>query len=352
MNEVALNAEESRVYQLDGVRCIAVMLVLFGHSYGVGWWANSDWLAGFGVRVFFVLSGFLITGILLRSQTGSLVRDAKVFYLRRFLRIFPLYYLIISVAFAAGMPTHLASPFYFYYFNELAARGQSAGPLNPFWSLCVEEQFYLICPLLIWKTPRRIVPHVLVALIIGSAATGLFFAHFRTFYNEKMLTVVCAQFLMCGALASYVDWKHGAKVNADKCLLVGLGGLLLTFAVNTQIQFYTLLLQSIFLAFMILGLKRTSNKVALSVFKFRPFVYIGQISYGLYSYHELGFVIAVSVISLYPALGLMTGPIFAFLLTMIIATLSYYWFETPINKLKRFFPYQHGPKPDAVQPVM
>lgn len=346
------NADEARIYQLDGVRCLAVMLVLIGHSYGVGWWTNVDWVAGFGVRIFFVLSGFLITGILLRSQTNSLKHDAKVFYLRRLLRIFPLYYLIISVAFAAGMPKFLAPPFYGYYFNELAARGVSAGPLNPFWSLCVEEQFYLLCPWLIWKTPRPILPHVLVGLILLSAATGLVFEQMHLFYDPKMLTIVCAQFLMCGAFASWYDWKHGAKIDANKCLLIGFIGIIATFAVNTQVKFYTLLFQSIFVAFIILGLKRTANPFVLGVFNFRPFVYIGQISYGIYSYHELGFVVALGVMSMYPALNALTGPICAFLITILIATMSYYCFENPINKLKRHFPYMHAAKqPTSFSPL-
>ena len=173
-----------RVEQLDGVRGLAVLMVLLYH-------AGQPLLGGFlfqsGVDLFFVLSGFLITSILLRTRDHP--SYLRLFYGRRFLRIFPLYYLVLAVfvvgaavvvragwAARVGFPeaanlVHNQAWGWLFQVNNLEAfRGESAFPgLAHLWSLSIEEQFYLMWPLVVLKAPR----HWLLRLSLGIAVASM-----------------------------------------------------------------------------------------------------------------------------------------------------------------------------------
>ncbi|MEI6412092.1 MAG: acyltransferase, partial [Bacteroidota bacterium] len=166
----------ARISSLDGVRGLATVMVLTGHFlfadvYRNQWWfemAHSGWL---GVDLFFVLSGFLITGILLKSKGKP--HYFREFYRRRFLRIFPLYYAVIIYAALAIVlidraPEHLWKGYdslgWFLAFipnfalafkNDWLWQTNWAG-LNHLWSLAVEEQFYMFWPLIVWIMPRKL----------------------------------------------------------------------------------------------------------------------------------------------------------------------------------------------------
>ena len=206
--------------QLDGLRAFAVGAVLFHHFFQPARIGGVD-LALLGVWLFFVLSGFLITGILLRSRdqvdysgspSGFVLRQ---FYVRRFLRIFPLYYSVLFMAATIDLGDvrdtilwHLT-----YLSNYLFAARQYWGPMTAhFWSLSVEEQFYILWPALILFAPRRL----LLKLIISAIAIGPIFrvaAHFFDFNWIARLTVLPASFdaLGLGALLAYCS--HHATEN-------------------------------------------------------------------------------------------------------------------------------------------
>ena len=163
---------------LDGLRAIAILLVLLVHS-GLYYLVDivpsgSSWQyvvvnGRSGVDLFFVLSGFLITGILLDTQHRS--DYFPRFYWRRALRIWPVYYAFLFAAFLlhprAFTVTGL-SPFALYYRNFLPSDGVSDVYFGQYWSLCVEEQFYLVWPLIVYFWPRRLrLP--LVATLIATA---------------------------------------------------------------------------------------------------------------------------------------------------------------------------------------
>ena len=160
--------------QLDTLRAFAVTAVLIRH-----FWPELQPgldLGARGVHLFFALSGFLITGILLRSR--ALVEDSgrgsglaiRRFYIRRFLRIFPIYYLVLAVTWALGVPDvrsgmvwHLA-----YGSNVLfAIQNRWPQTTSHLWSLSVEEQFYLIWPLLMFLVPRRQLGTAVLAFIFA-----------------------------------------------------------------------------------------------------------------------------------------------------------------------------------------
>ncbi|MGL4555431.1 MAG: acyltransferase family protein, partial [Gemmataceae bacterium] len=136
--------------QLDTLRLLAFLAVFAYHlddrRYAYGW---------MGVPLFFALSGFLITRLLLLHESGSVGRDLGVFYARRTLRIFPLYYATLAALLALGM---LPRPgWYFAYLMnvDLFVTNVWPGRTVHFWSLCVEEQFYLLYPAVLLLWPRR-----------------------------------------------------------------------------------------------------------------------------------------------------------------------------------------------------
>lgn len=173
---------------LDGVRGVAILLVLFNHFSPEGFYDN--WLAKIfqpitgnmtvGVDLFFVLSGFLITGILLRSKSSA--HYFRNFYVRRALRIFPLYYFVLIIL-AIGLRTipswknlttlRDAWPWYWFYgTNYLVSRTGFAFLDHPqvslghFWSLAVEEHFYFFWPTMVWLLSRRGLTRLCIALMI------------------------------------------------------------------------------------------------------------------------------------------------------------------------------------------
>jgi peptidoglycan/LPS O-acetylase OafA/YrhL len=170
---------------LDGVRGIAILLVLFHHftifdpittlGVWIGFFALLGWC---GVDLFFVLSGFLITGILIDARGSD--RYFTSFYIRRVLRIFPLYYLIVFLSFVVlsrfewwhdllvGPGQWPQWPYWTYLVNfAIAERGAfQHGVLDVTWSLAIEEQFYLLWPAIVWLLPPRLVGPLCAAIVL------------------------------------------------------------------------------------------------------------------------------------------------------------------------------------------
>jgi peptidoglycan/LPS O-acetylase OafA/YrhL len=166
----------SYVPGLDALRAIAIFLVLWFHFSGLGF----GWV---GVQIFFVLSGYLITAILLREREQPLASYLKRFFIRRSLRIFPLYYCFLGLATASylvfGAPRALESywPFlYTYTFNLRPLFGIQENdvllhdPFFPLWSLSVEEQFYLVWPWIVFALSPQRFRWFLVGLIVATPA--------------------------------------------------------------------------------------------------------------------------------------------------------------------------------------
>ena len=180
------NPESGRLLPLDGIRGLAVLIVIV---HNAAWIAGSSdqlllkattaltasgWL---GVQLFFALSGFLITGILLDAKGKP--RFFRSFYLRRTLRIFPLYYTVIALTvfvapLVAWSPEWVASvrqnqwPYWVYLSNWTEPFKHGIHGLSHLWSLAVEEQFYLVWPLVVWLTARRGLVALCVAMIVGT----------------------------------------------------------------------------------------------------------------------------------------------------------------------------------------
>lgn len=172
----------ARLPALDGLRGLAIIAVVAAHYFGEVphglRFLTAGWL---GVELFFVLSGFLIGGILL--DNGASANLFSVFYVRRALRIFPIYYLVLAlVVGTAAAPNALPAATYLTYTQNIfmALSGRVDGFwLLPTWTLAVEEQFYLLLPVLIVFLPRKYLLATVAAAVVSGplARAALLFAH-------------------------------------------------------------------------------------------------------------------------------------------------------------------------------
>ena len=300
---------------LDGLRGLAVLMVLafhFLHIDGQGGAIEAALLSATrsgwaGVDLFFVLSGFLITGILLDARGAA--RYFRAFYARRVLRIFPLYYAYLAVLFLAMprlLPALDVKPetqgwLWSYLGNVLFARegGFEASPFTAhFWSLAVEEQFYLVWPLLVWMLPSRRLAVVCLGLVAGAFALRL--GIHRTTFNATaayVLTPARMDALALGALVAIAvrepswwprvrraaPWVLGASAAAVAAVWVHRGGF---FGGDPVVQVWAFgPLAAGFAALLVLAIDPAPSSALLRALKRPALRGAGKYSYGLYVLH-------------------------------------------------------------------
>lgn len=319
--------------QLDGLRALAFLAVFAHHAMG-----HLQWTGFLGVHLFFALSGFLITRILAADTEPSLGKRLSRFYWRRTLRIFPLYYFTLGwLALLGTLPFPWWSVSYLLnikiYLDQLWLR-----PTMHFWSLCVEEQFYLIWPILFWLTVPKYRLHLIIAMLVLSKCARAWFLEVDGPPWYEVLAPICGEYLLWGALAGY--WDHQNKplrISAD--LLIGVGIVLVGIQLAIPMdQFATVLLEGtpdgIGYTLIVLGLWRSTSIMA-KLMSWSPLVYLGKISYGLYVYHV--FVIVGPFHHFWQEYGWVQklGPWFFDLpVTILLASISYYVIEKPFLKWK------------------
>ena len=361
---------------LDGLRAIAFLLVFALHTdyLQIGW---------VGVQFFFVLSGFLITGILLDMKESLPRRQYfSKFYGRRFLRIFPLYYFYLLLM--SGVTAWLASiPYrpnymrifldqvwyaaiyvYDFFFGTISFRHSHF--LDHFWSLSVEEQFYIFWPLLILLVPERSLKKLFVGFIVlgpvfrivfyfihhsgifrflgDPAALAIYplpFSHidsfaFGAYLSRYSLPRAKQQFFallgilpVIGYVSQYIATREIGAVSA-------FGYPLLLPEAYQFIWAYTLL--NYFFAITICAVAK--DGMFLRFLEGRAVRYLGKISYGLYVYHFpiVWFSGRIADLGVKEPLLKPLSALIAFAATLLLASLSYSLMEKPLLNLKeRFF---------------
>jgi peptidoglycan/LPS O-acetylase OafA/YrhL len=333
--------------QLDGMRGLAVVLVLLAHSATVFTRVPVfNWVDGYGnlgVQLFFVLSGFLITRILLDTkETPNFFRN---FFVRRALRIYPLYYaVLLFVVFSGVVHQHGVRwwPYILYLSNIVYGNSTQPAPLGPVWSLAVEEQFYLVWPFVVAVLSRRGLERLCVTMLIG--AIGLRLTGVLQFHNTLLqLDALAAGALIACRFDQIAAWRPYAWFAA--CLL--------PLGLSLPIGFWNNISQTIqVLAGAALLIVLMDNEVAISrVFRAPALRYLGKISYGVYLLHSLVFAVffrsrfGISVIESGSAFAAVLCLLAEFAIALAIATLSFYFFESPLLRLKRYFePEKSGAK--------
>lgn len=214
-----------RIKELDGLRAIAALLVIAWHYVGIPdgptyWMWNVFHVGHFGVDLFFVLSGFLITTILLEHRNSPSYFSS--FYGRRAFRIWPIYYLMVAiciVGYVTGTKPYLfdgAVPMWTYLLglqNFWMAKTQSYGNfwLSPTWSLAIEEQFYLVFPLVVRYVPVRHLPKILAVIIVVCPLARLADSFTDDEFGFYVLPQFRADVLAIGAL---IAWYRFSGLNS------------------------------------------------------------------------------------------------------------------------------------------
>lgn len=340
-----------RISELDGLRGIAILAVTAYHLriFLPDWLrpiVNCGWM---GVDLFFVISGFLITGILLeqRGKPGYYVE----FYARRAVRIWPLYFILLltvaAVSLVAAGPRTQHSPIWMYLLYVQNLTGGVWYPLNPTWSLAIEEQFYLIWPLLISLCRPRSLRWVLAGILIGSPLVRAGVFAFTSDWHRVYLTTFCRlDGLACGALLAllisslHVDIRK-LRAYGLLCMTVGTAATFwLVQATDCYRQDSVLLYSAI--ALMSVGILAAAlgrNRFVISVLNPRPLRQVGTLSYGIYLLQFPAFTISNALTKILAAqTDLVVTPWATVLMRCGInfglAALSWHYLESPLLRRK------------------
>ena len=352
------------IKSIDSIRAIAVLLVIVGHWFGGN--HKLSIITGIvnGVDIFFVLSGFLITRILIDNSEkaigngNSIILELKNFFFRRVLRIFPIYYLTIIILYLIGPVTETNIRENFLYFFTYTAnfyfikKDGWDGILSHLWSLSVEEQFYLIWPFIILSIKRKyILPTIVCFICVG--IIGQYLTDVGGLY-----TFACFDALGFGALLAWiVQFRNDLVQKIYKPLLII--SILSVFILSIRMAgfFYDLgfnpykvpirtLTSFITLWVLVYTIMKKHNLSLLdALLENKILQMLGRISYGLYLYHLIlpHFTkdIFTSINSYIPFYNNESNFYLLrfenFVLLILFATLSYKFIETPFLRLKIHF---------------
>jgi peptidoglycan/LPS O-acetylase OafA/YrhL len=367
---------------IDGMRAYAVLMVCQLHFFlidesslykfnkfiGVILFKFSDF-GHRGVDFFFIVSGFLITGILLDSKNSD--KYFSAFYGRRFLRIFPLYYFVLGVSFlivphlikvdsAANAVIKNQAWLWTYTSNFSRVVGFKAwdsGLTFPwfghFWTLCVEEHFYIFWPLLVYYAGRKWLPRFMWIIVALSSSAVLFdFFTGNSIPIFQWATIPYAGVLSVGGLIAWYK-KNPEKYEqliylSRRYILPATAILILIIFIPRQYRVYDILsfFSSIIFFSLLLVVAINKNKITDALFNHKVLYFIGKISYGIYVYHELlkPFFIVYVYKNLQKVMPdgiilLFTFTIISTAISIFIAWVSWIALESPILKLKKHFNY-------------
>ena len=347
--------------QLDALRGFAILAVMFNHFYATH--VGIDLPIGeWGVQLFFVLSGFLITGILLgcrdsaeQDKTERAIQ-LRQFYIRRALRILPLFYLVVLGAALVNIrPLREDLLWHLTYTSNimLALRGSWAGPASHLWSLAVEEQFYLLWPWFILWLPTRYLRAAIISVIALAPLYKV--CGYLSGLNSValyVLTLACLDALGIGALLAFYRHRQPEffeDLTRDEryswlafAALCGAISSCLFYTSHYFVQVAGTAAATLFFAWLIHRASIGFKGAAGALLTWKPLLYIGQISYGLYLFHKFMSVIvprAFGVLKLPFPEEPVTQALLMIAINIAVASVSWFAFERPINNLKKRFKY-------------
>jgi len=349
--------------------CCAFMIVIFHAFYG--WHDNYGWpsfltdgsgnLSSFGklvenavhnlvlnVDVFFLVSGFVITHILLSEQEKTGTVHFGKYFLSRGSRILPLYYVVLAITPLYNYFFHEPEPDYLKYVFmtgnfELINKGWGAATINPLWTLCIEAQFYFVWPFVIRYIPRKNLAHFFFLLIAASVLFRALTLHSENWWmTVYMHTLSRMDVIAIGALIAL--WYHNSKtltINIPRSLRLlvytvfifvfindDLGNWDGMFLVTVKKYFYVGVAAFAFVNYLF-------NPTAMFALREgHPFEKLGKITYGMYAFN---IVVVALVIKTWNAYGIKNMFLFYALIlvsALVVAVISYFAIERPFLNMK------------------
>lgn len=346
--------------QLDGLRGLGICTILYAH-----FWHEGSTLGEMAIRLFFVLSGFLITGILLdmkRAAPDNPGTSFKIFYIRRTLRIFPAYYAFLALCWLIdiegsreGFLWHL-----FYASNFWFAIQDSWDPwvLMQLWSLATEEQFYLCWPFAVLFLSQRKLTYLIVAAVLSSFAYRFYIAT-STAYEilPQVLPPESWDALTVGAaLALY--WQHADYILTRLRIpalisAIAVLALFIDFSLPSHLKVLDLSFNTdwiirsvaslILFPYIVGAAHKGIGGIVGQILESKPVVFMGAISYAVYLYHSLALALtargayAVGFRELDPSFAMFVA---ASTLSILFGVASRHIVEQPVNRLKSRFQYR------------
>ncbi|MFB3918320.1 MAG: acyltransferase family protein [Terriglobales bacterium] len=354
--------------ELDVLRFLAFTAVFFHHAFphaiepmldaGAPWVVANTASAvlqagGFGVDLFFVLSAYLITELLIRERelTGRI--DIQSFYVRRTLRIWPLYFafvllgLVVLPRFAPSQRTapEYAVAFLTFFANwAIAFMGSSGSILGPLWSVSIEEQFYCVWPIVVRRATNRALCASAVGMLLVASVTRFILCLFHV----PHLAVWCNTLARLDPLAMGIllaVWLRGGCAPCRTCVqrisllgsvisLIAAMAVLQPFARRAELApvLITYPLAALTCAIIFVNALTITGPM-LSTRAAKTFFYLGKISYGLYVFHLL----CITASRKLHGSSVFAQALLSFCVTILLAVLSYELFEKPFLRLKQRF---------------
>ncbi len=374
-----MTRQQTKIFfpNLDGLRFIAFFAVFIHHTLNADCFSSNRLSAvwqfvnaqkqngALGVNLFFVLSGFLITYLLISEKEKNRQINIPNFYMRRILRIWPMYFLIVLAGFVifpllkkvmGDVPgeTHSAGWYMLFVSNfEMIRKGfADSSLLNVLWSVGVEEQFYLAWPLIMALTPVRHLTKVLVLLLAGTILfRSLHAAEWKVNYYH---TLAVFGDMVIGGMLAWLAFFHPPfkrmmagmpKKVIAAVYAAGIGIILFNYKIFTTpaLAVAERYVYALFFAFVIAEQNFAAHS-PLKMEKSRWLSRWGNYTYGLYCLHSAGIlaahIVSEKILKLNnPWLIMVIDFTFGLGLSMGLAYFSYHFFESPFLKLKNKFAY-------------
>ncbi len=369
--------DNKRIYypQFDAIRFFAAFLIVIYHSYIAwnGWFGLPRILSGeshktltvfgshvdklvrnmpLGVDIFFFISGYLLTILLLIEKQKYGKINIPKFYIRRGLRIWPLYFFLIGIAPFLINWLDNKSPDYIYtilFVNNFhtITTGVWEFPFAHFWSICIEEHFYIFWPLIIGFVPQRKLTSTIIALIGLSWSYKIYTYIFieNNWYELYLNTLSRMDVILLGGLLALQYFNKPFTFKMNGYLQVGLIAilvLLLSFDNTSDVSnmFMGVLRRPVYIVLLALPMMDLMfNPKRLKLFgKKNPLLYLGKVSYGIYMYGNILVPVVIKKLIIpYGLYNIYFYYAFVFFLSIFVPVMSYELLEKPFLKLKQRF---------------